>query len=118
MKNKKIDKILKKLASHKISVGKATEKCKCSLVDFLEVLKKKKINWTNYNSTDLKKDLRRITKSTTEDELFKAVRANSKLKQKEALELGQRVNEGLYKEYKKRNKFRKNQKRLNLRSLK
>ncbi len=46
-----------------------------------------------------------ISEKVAEYKLFKSIIAKSKLTQKDALEIGKKVNEGLYQEYKKR--FRK-----------
>ena len=43
-----------------------------------------------------------ITEKAVEFKLFKTIVAKSKLTQKDALEIGKKVNEGLYKEYRKR----------------
>ncbi len=43
-----------------------------------------------------------INEKLAEYKLFKSIVAKSKLTEKDALELGNKVNEGLYKEYKKR----------------
>ncbi|HLD42110.1 MAG TPA: hypothetical protein VJB06_03670 [archaeon] len=43
-----------------------------------------------------------IMQKITEYRIFKAVVAKSKLTQKDALDIGRKVNESLYKEYKKR----------------
>ncbi len=48
-----------------------------------------------------------ITQKVAEYKLFKAIVAKSKLTQKDALELGKKVNEGIYKEYKKQLQQRK-----------
>lgn len=43
-----------------------------------------------------------ISEKAAEFALFKSIVAKSKLSEKDALELGRKVNEGLYKKYKKR----------------
>ena len=43
-----------------------------------------------------------ITKKITEYKLFKSIVLKSNLKEKDVLELGNKVSEGIYKEYKKR----------------
>lgn len=43
-----------------------------------------------------------IVKKAAEYKLFKSIVAKSKLTEHDALELGRKVNEGLYKEYKKK----------------
>lgn len=45
-----------------------------------------------------------ISKKVAEYKLFKSIVAKSKLTEKDALELGKKINESLYKEYKKRYK--------------
>lgn len=43
-----------------------------------------------------------ISQKVAEYKLFKSIVAKSKLTEKDALEIGRKVNEGLYREYKKR----------------
>ncbi len=43
-----------------------------------------------------------ISEKVAEYKLFKSIVAKSKLNEKDALEIGAKINEGLYKEYKKR----------------
>mgnify|MGYP001211381559 FL=1 len=53
------------------------------------------LNWSEIARTA-------ISKKVTEYKLFKSIVAKSKLTEKDALDLGKKVNEGLYKAYKKK----------------
>ena len=49
---------------HKLSVGKAAEECNLPLGEFLEILKKRNVDWVGYNEEDLERDLRHLKSET------------------------------------------------------
>lgn len=57
IKQWKIEKALKDISEHKISIGKAAEECGISIWEILDLTKKKNIDWTGYSDEDLKRDL-------------------------------------------------------------
>ena len=58
------------------------------------------LNWSEIARTA-------ISERVSEYKLFKSIVAKSKLTEKDALEIGRKVNEGLYREYKKKLEERK-----------
>lgn len=54
----KIKNALEDVAAHKLSIGKASEKCGISLWEMLELLKEKNIDWVGYSDEDLERDLK------------------------------------------------------------
>ncbi len=58
IKEWKIKDILEKIASHKLSVGKAAKECNLSLWEMIDLVKAKNIDWTGYSKEDLEKDLK------------------------------------------------------------
>lgn len=53
----KIEKALKDISEHKISIGKAAEECGISIWEMLDLVKKKNVDWIGYDDEDLKRDL-------------------------------------------------------------
>ena len=54
----KIHSMLEKMREHKISIGKAAEKCGLSVWEMLDIVKENNINWTGYSKEDLERDIR------------------------------------------------------------
>lgn len=54
----KIKNALEDVAAHKLSIGKAAEKCGISLWEMLELAKAENTDWTGYSDEDLEKDLK------------------------------------------------------------
>ena len=54
----KIKEVLEKIASHKLSVGRAAEECDISLWEMIDLVKAKNIDWTGYSKEDIEKDLK------------------------------------------------------------
>lgn len=65
-----------------------------------EELKKEMDSMPEINWSEVAR--RAISEQATEFALFKSIVSKSKLKEKDALELGRKVNEALYRKYKKR----------------
>ncbi len=57
VKDWKIQNALKKITSHKVSLGKAAAECGILVWEMLELLKERNIDWTGYGKDDLEKDL-------------------------------------------------------------
>ncbi|MEK6826735.1 MAG: UPF0175 family protein [Nanoarchaeota archaeon] len=58
IKEWKIKEVLEKIASHKLSVGRAAEECDISLWEMIDLVKAKNIDWTGYSKEDIEKDLK------------------------------------------------------------
>tara|TARA_Y100000310_G_C20700181_1_gene828990 strand:+ start:3627 stop:3929 length:303 start_codon:yes stop_codon:yes gene_type:complete len=56
----KIKVALEEISEHKVSVGKAAEECGISLWEMLDLVKKKNIDWVDYNEEDLERDLENL----------------------------------------------------------
>ena len=67
-----------------------------------EDLKEEMDSLSEFNWSEIAREA--ISKKVAEYKLFKSIVAKSKLTEKDALELGKKINESLYKEYKKRYK--------------
>ena len=65
-----------------------------------EDLKKEMDSMPEFNWSEIAR--KAISEKTTEYKLFKSIVAKSKLSMKDALAIGEKVNEGLYKTYKKK----------------
>ncbi len=53
----KTDIVIEKIKNREFSVGRAARELGISIIDFLDLLKEKKIDWIGYNDEDLERDL-------------------------------------------------------------